>query len=196
MRRGASGFVQLALDTRTNEQIAIKFIERGKRTCHRIIARELLNHRECAMHPHIVQLKVHTHTSVVVQMMCAMMPPEPGQWHRPCTPPPLSSRGLHMEESFRPHLEDVRVPTMRVWRMLPFTMSRAPEFVSTVRQSVGGGVATWYLFSRPRHWVRKHEMTHRSSAVIPRNALGDRVVDQRRMEPNCGCGTVLPLLLA
>lgn len=57
LNSGASGFVQLALDTRTNEQIAIKFIERGKRTCHRIIARELLNHRECAMHPHIVQLK-------------------------------------------------------------------------------------------------------------------------------------------
>lgn len=56
--RGASGFVQLALDTETDEQVAIKFIERGGRTSQRIIARELLNHRECAMHPHIVQLKV------------------------------------------------------------------------------------------------------------------------------------------
>lgn len=55
---GASGFVQLALDTETDEQVAIKFIERGGRTSQRIIARELLNHRECAMHPHIVQLKV------------------------------------------------------------------------------------------------------------------------------------------
>ena len=57
-RRGASGFVQLAVDTETDEQVAIKFIERGGRTSQRIIARELLNHRECAMHPHIVQLKV------------------------------------------------------------------------------------------------------------------------------------------
>lgn len=55
---GASGFVQLALDTETDEQVAIKFIERGGRTSQRIIARELLNHRECAMHPHIIQLKV------------------------------------------------------------------------------------------------------------------------------------------
>ncbi len=57
-RRGASAFVQLALDTETDEQVAIKFIQRGGRTSQRIIARELLNHRECAMHPHIVQLKV------------------------------------------------------------------------------------------------------------------------------------------
>jgi hypothetical protein len=58
VRSGASGFVQLALDTETDEQVAIKFIERGGRTSQRIIARELLNHRECAMHPHIIQLKV------------------------------------------------------------------------------------------------------------------------------------------
>jgi hypothetical protein len=58
LRSGASGFVQLALDTETDEQVAIKFIERGGRTSQRIIARELLNHRECAMHPHIIQLKV------------------------------------------------------------------------------------------------------------------------------------------
>eukprot|EP00208_Stichococcus_sp_RCC1054_P006645 CAMPEP_0206137726 /NCGR_PEP_ID=MMETSP1473-20131121/2795_1 /ASSEMBLY_ACC=CAM_ASM_001109 /TAXON_ID=1461547 /ORGANISM="Stichococcus sp, Strain RCC1054" /LENGTH=349 /DNA_ID=CAMNT_0053530941 /DNA_START=308 /DNA_END=1357 /DNA_ORIENTATION=- len=57
LNSGASGFVQLALDTETDEQVAIKFIERGGRTSQRIIARELLNHRECAMHPHIVQLK-------------------------------------------------------------------------------------------------------------------------------------------
>lgn len=57
---GASGFVQLVLDTETDEQVAIKFIERGGRTSQRIIARELLNHRECAMHPHIIQLKAST----------------------------------------------------------------------------------------------------------------------------------------
>jgi serine/threonine protein kinase len=58
--RGASGFVQLALDKRTNEQVAIKFLERGGGASQRVIARELLNHRECALHPNIVQLKVHT----------------------------------------------------------------------------------------------------------------------------------------
>jgi hypothetical protein len=57
--RGASGFVQLALDKRTNEQVAIKFLERGGGASQRVIARELLNHRECALHPNIVQLKVH-----------------------------------------------------------------------------------------------------------------------------------------
>ena len=56
--RGASGFVQLALDKRTNEQVAIKFLERGGGASQRVIARELLNHRECALHPNIVQLKV------------------------------------------------------------------------------------------------------------------------------------------
>ena len=55
---GASGFVQLAIDRETNEQVAVKFIERAGNTSQRIIARELLNHRECAMHPHIIQLKV------------------------------------------------------------------------------------------------------------------------------------------
>ena len=55
---GASGFVQLAIDRDTNEQVAVKFIERAGHTSQRIIARELLNHRECAMHPHIIQLKV------------------------------------------------------------------------------------------------------------------------------------------
>ena len=57
---GASGFVQLAIDRETSEQVAIKFIERAGHTSQRIIARELLNHRECAMHPHIIQLKVRT----------------------------------------------------------------------------------------------------------------------------------------
>ena len=60
---GASGFVQLALDRETEEQVAIKFIERAGHTSQRIIARELLNHRECAMHPHIVQLKVRNQTT-------------------------------------------------------------------------------------------------------------------------------------
>lgn len=54
---GTSGFVQLAYNLLTGEQVAIKFIERGIQM-QRIVARELLNHRMCALHPHIVQLKV------------------------------------------------------------------------------------------------------------------------------------------
>ena len=54
---GTSGFVQLAYNLQTGEQVAIKFIERGIQM-QRIVARELLNHRMCALHPHIVQLKV------------------------------------------------------------------------------------------------------------------------------------------
>jgi hypothetical protein len=49
--------VQLAYNLQTGEQVAIKFIERGIQM-QRIVARELLNHRMCALHPHIVQLKV------------------------------------------------------------------------------------------------------------------------------------------
>ena len=56
-RSGTSGFVQLAFNLETGEQVAIKFIERGAHM-QRIVARELLNHRLCALHPHIVQLKV------------------------------------------------------------------------------------------------------------------------------------------
>ena len=58
MSRGASGFVQLAENTQTGEIVAIKFLERGGNASQRVIARELLNHRECALHPNIVQLKV------------------------------------------------------------------------------------------------------------------------------------------
>ena len=58
IRRGASGFVQLAENTETGEIVAIKFLERGGNASQRVIARELLNHRECALHPNIVQLKV------------------------------------------------------------------------------------------------------------------------------------------
>mmetsp|Transcript_7196 Transcript_7196/g.21173 ORF Transcript_7196/g.21173 Transcript_7196/m.21173 type:complete len:450 (-) Transcript_7196:3238-4587(-) len=57
LNRGASGFVQLAVNLKTREQVAIKFLERGGGASQRVIARELLNHRECALHPNIVQLK-------------------------------------------------------------------------------------------------------------------------------------------
>ena len=50
--------MQLAISQETGEQVAIKFLERGGGASQRVIARELLNHRECALHPNIVQLKV------------------------------------------------------------------------------------------------------------------------------------------
>ena len=53
--------MQLAENTETGEIVAIKFLERGGSASRRIIARELLNHRECALHPNIVQLKVRAH---------------------------------------------------------------------------------------------------------------------------------------
>lgn len=56
LNSGTSGFVQLAFNLETGEQVAIKFIERGPHI-QRTVARELLNHRLCALHPHIIQLK-------------------------------------------------------------------------------------------------------------------------------------------
>ena len=49
--------MQLAFNLQTGDQVAINFIERGAHM-QRIVARELLNQRLCALHPHIVQLKV------------------------------------------------------------------------------------------------------------------------------------------
>lgn len=37
--------------------MAIKFLDRGGSASQHVIARELLNHRECTLHPNIVQLK-------------------------------------------------------------------------------------------------------------------------------------------
>lgn len=56
--------MQLALNAKTQEQVAIKFLERGGGASQRVIARELLNHRECALHPNIVQLKASSQTHV------------------------------------------------------------------------------------------------------------------------------------
>lgn len=56
LNAGAFGFVQLALDSVTNEEVAIKFIERGN-SITKSVLREILNHRLCAVHPHIVQLR-------------------------------------------------------------------------------------------------------------------------------------------
>lgn len=56
LNSGTFGFVQLALDTQTNEQVAIKFLERGSGVSKNVL-REILNHRLCIVHPHIVQFK-------------------------------------------------------------------------------------------------------------------------------------------
>lgn len=52
---GASGFVQLAKDKQTGEQVAIKFVPRGSPYLHRAAEREILNHRLLEGHKHIVQ---------------------------------------------------------------------------------------------------------------------------------------------
>ncbi|KAK9821180.1 hypothetical protein WJX74_005516 [Apatococcus lobatus] len=53
---GAFGFVQLARDRTNNEQVAIKFIPRGKSSINKYVQRELLNHSRL-LHPHVVQFK-------------------------------------------------------------------------------------------------------------------------------------------
>jgi len=50
--------VQLAQDLRSGRLVAIKFLCQGPGFDEKVIARELLNHKACAMHPHIVQLQV------------------------------------------------------------------------------------------------------------------------------------------
>ena len=57
--RGASGFVQKALDVRTGQEVAIKFIHRWQGSLSfdpHHLTRELLNHRLAGRHPNIVQL--------------------------------------------------------------------------------------------------------------------------------------------
>ncbi|KAK9915945.1 hypothetical protein WJX75_006306 [Coccomyxa subellipsoidea] len=53
--KGTFGFVQLAVDLTTGEQVAIKFIERSQEVS-KYVEREILNHKRL-IHPHIVQLK-------------------------------------------------------------------------------------------------------------------------------------------
>ncbi|CAL5221600.1 g3820 [Coccomyxa viridis] len=55
LNRGAFGFVQLAKDVTTGEQVAIKFIERGDKIS-KYVEREIINHKQLR-HPHIVELK-------------------------------------------------------------------------------------------------------------------------------------------
>uniref|UniRef100_A0A7S0WYC6 Protein kinase domain-containing protein n=1 Tax=Chlamydomonas leiostraca TaxID=1034604 RepID=A0A7S0WYC6_9CHLO len=52
---GSFGFVQLARNKQTGEQVAIKFIERGDRV-NKYVEAEILNHR-ALRHPHVVEFK-------------------------------------------------------------------------------------------------------------------------------------------
>lgn len=72
--------MQLAYNLQTGEQCAIKFIERGIQM-QRIVARELLNHRMCALHPHIVQLKVGMHMVDVRTTSGDLPPASMRRWH-------------------------------------------------------------------------------------------------------------------
>ena len=55
--------MQLAQDLRSGRLVAIKFLPQGPGFDEKVIARELLNHKACAMHPHIVQLQVRCQTT-------------------------------------------------------------------------------------------------------------------------------------
>ncbi len=49
--------MQLARDSETGEEVAIKFVPRGSPYLHRAAEREILNHRLLAGHAHIVQFR-------------------------------------------------------------------------------------------------------------------------------------------
>ena len=59
------GFVQLCYDTHAKQEVAIKFVERGAGITKNVV-REILNHRLCSLHPHIVQFKEVSSTSRAV----------------------------------------------------------------------------------------------------------------------------------
>ncbi len=57
--------MQLAQDLRSGRLVAIKFLCQGPGFDEKVIARELLNHKACAMHPHIVQLQARSRLSAL-----------------------------------------------------------------------------------------------------------------------------------
>lgn len=65
----AHSFVQLAIDMRTNERVAIKYLRRNRLDAEEV-TREVMNQRACAGHPHIVQLhevfKVRRYLAIVM----------------------------------------------------------------------------------------------------------------------------------
>lgn len=56
--RGSSGFVLLALDRVTMQQVAVKCIPTGPSFKVASVQRELTNQAMCSSHPHIVQILV------------------------------------------------------------------------------------------------------------------------------------------
>lgn len=67
--RGATSFVQLALNLRSGDRSAVKFVE-----CAELDAvaamRRLLAHRACSGHPNIVQLQVRSVVSSLPDWTC------------------------------------------------------------------------------------------------------------------------------
>ncbi|KPF41180.1 serine/threonine-protein kinase, partial [Rhizobium sp. AAP43] len=71
LSRGAYGCVVLALNTQTGQQVALKFIERGKENISsKYVEREIINHMKLR-HPHIVELQevflTNTHLVLVLE---------------------------------------------------------------------------------------------------------------------------------
>ncbi|KAL4423967.1 hypothetical protein ABPG75_001268 [Micractinium tetrahymenae] len=71
LSRGAYGCVVLALNTQTGQQVALKFIERGKENISsKYVEREIINHMKLR-HPHIVELQevflTDTHLVLVLE---------------------------------------------------------------------------------------------------------------------------------
>jgi serine/threonine-protein kinase SRK2 len=56
LNSGGFGFVQLCRDAAYGRQVAIKFVERGAGITKNVV-REILNHRLCSLHPHIIQFR-------------------------------------------------------------------------------------------------------------------------------------------
>ena len=59
LNEGGSGFVHLAVERFTGEQVAIKYLPRGSAL--QGAERELLNLRACAVNPHIIRFKEVRH---------------------------------------------------------------------------------------------------------------------------------------
>ncbi|KAL4418701.1 hypothetical protein ABPG77_004881 [Micractinium sp. CCAP 211/92] len=94
LSRGAYGCVVLALNTQTGQQVALKFIERGKENISsKYVEREIINHMKLR-HPHIVELQevFLTTTHLVSVRASGGSPPgtlggslqHPGQQSRRC----------------------------------------------------------------------------------------------------------------
>mmetsp|Transcript_2533 Transcript_2533/g.7613 ORF Transcript_2533/g.7613 Transcript_2533/m.7613 type:complete len:370 (+) Transcript_2533:32-1141(+) len=72
LSRGPAGSLQLATDTRTNQYVVVKLLERGPGVT-KNLEREFLAHRRCHAHPNIVQLRevflTQHHLAIVLEYM-------------------------------------------------------------------------------------------------------------------------------